>query len=79
MKQKQGNRLRELRDRSRLTLQEVSTLTGYGISTISRHESGDRTLSEEAIVKYASLYKVHTYELFTEKVSKEEAYDNDGE
>lgn len=79
MKKKQGNRLRELRDRSRLTLQEVSTLTGFGVSTISRHESGDRALSEEAIVKYASLYKVHTYELFTAKVAKEEAYDNDGE
>ena len=78
MKKKQENRLRELRDRSRLTMQEVSTLTGFGISTISRHESGDRALSEEAIIKYASLYKVHTYELFTDKVMKEEI-DYDGE
>jgi transcriptional regulator with XRE-family HTH domain len=60
----QPNRLKELRDRSRLTLQEVSTLTGYGVATISRHENGGRSLSEEAILKYASLYKVHTYEIF---------------
>lgn len=60
------NRLRELRDRSRLTLQEVSILTGFTVSTISRHENGGRSLSEEAIIKYAGLYKVHTYELFRE-------------
>lgn len=70
-------RLRELRDRSRLTLQEVSTLTGYGVSTISRHESGERALSEEAIVKYASLYKVHTYELFN--IATEEDMTDDSE
>lgn len=59
-----NNRLKELRDRSRLTMQEVSILTGFDVSTISRHESGDRGLSSEAIDKYASLYKVRTYELF---------------
>ena len=58
------NRLKELRDRARLTLQEVSLITGYSVPTISRHESGGRGLNEEALIKYASLYKVHTYELF---------------
>ena len=58
------NRLKELRDRSRLTLQEVSLITGYSVPAISRHESGGRGLNEEALVKYASLYKVRTYELF---------------
>lgn len=58
------NRLKELRDRSRLTLEEVSTLTGFAVPTISRHESGGRSLSEEAIAKYAALYKVQTHELF---------------
>jgi transcriptional regulator with XRE-family HTH domain len=58
------NRLRELRDRSRLTLEEVSLITGFKPATISRHESCGRSLSEEAIDKYASLYKVKTHELF---------------
>ena len=58
------NRLRELRDRSRLTLEEVSILTGFSVPTISRHESGGRSLSEEAIVKYAALYKVPSHQLF---------------
>lgn len=58
------NKLRELRDRSRLTLQEVSILTGFSVPAISRHESGGRGLTKDAIEKYAALYKVHTYELF---------------
>lgn len=60
----QENRLRELRDRSRLTLQEVSILTGYSVPTISRHENGGRSLTEEALGKYAALYKVPTHQLF---------------
>jgi len=58
------NRLKELRDRSRLTLDEVSTLTGFDITTISRHESMDRSLSDDAIERYAKLYKVNTHEIF---------------
>lgn len=58
------NRLKELRDRSRLTLEEVSIITGYSVPTISRHENGGRSLSEEAVLKYAALYKVNTHELF---------------
>ena len=68
------NRLRELRDRSRLTLEEVSLITGFNVTTISRHESGARSLSEEAIVKYANLYKVHTYEIYR---TLDEAEDED--
>ena len=58
------NRLRELRDRSRLTLEEVSLITGFAVPTISRHENGGRSLSEEAIAKYAALYKVPTHQIF---------------
>lgn len=58
------NRLRELRDRSRLTLAEVSILTGFDPTTISKHEAGTRGLTEEAINRYAALYKVQTHELF---------------
>lgn len=58
------NRLRELRDRSRLTMQEVSVLTGFSVATISRHENGSRSLSEDAVDKYARLYKVRTYEIY---------------
>ena len=60
------NRLKELRDRSRLTLEEVSLITGFSVPSISRHENGGRCLSEDAVMKYASLYKVQTHELFLE-------------
>lgn len=70
------NRLKELRDRSRLTLQEVSILTGFSIPTISRHESGGRALSEEAVLKYAALYKVNTHELFMVTPKEEELEDD---
>ena len=72
-----NNRLKELRDRSRLTLQEVSIITGFGVSTISRHESGERGLTEDAILKYAALYKVPTHQLFMNPSSEEEV--NHGE
>lgn len=65
------NRLKELRDRSRLTLEEVSMITGFAVPTISRHESGGRSLNEEAIQKYASLYKVPTHQLFINPVKEE--------
>lgn len=67
------NRLRELRDRSRLTLEEVSIITGFSVPTISRHENGGRSLSEEAAQKYASLYKVPTHQLFMEPLEGDEA------
>lgn len=69
------NRLRELRNRSRLTLEEVSTLTGFGVPTISRHESGGRSLSETAIAKYAALYKVPTHQLFMDPMTEKDEGD----
>lgn len=60
------NRLRELRDRSRLTQEEVSTLTGISVAAISRHENCSRGLSQDAIERYAGVYKVHTYEIFVD-------------
>ena len=73
----QENRLRELRDRSRLTLQEVSILTGFSVPTISRHENGSRSLTEEAIAKYAALYKVPTHQLFLKPFGGESDADKD--
>lgn len=66
------NRLREFRDRSRLTQEEVSQLTGFSVAAISRHENCSRSLSEEAVIKYANLYKVHTYELFIDPSDSDE-------
>ena len=81
MKEATPNRLKELRDRSRLTQEEVSMITGYSIATISRHESGSRKMDMDAIDRYAKLYKVRTYELFVDPGVETEPYygDEDGE
>lgn len=71
------NRLKELRDRSRLTMQEVSIITGFSVPAISRHENGGRKLSEEAIAKYAALYKVPTHQLFIDPAMEEGVEDDD--
>lgn len=64
MKDVQANRLAELRERSRLTQEEVGKLLDLAPSTVSKHESGTRSLSPELVEKYAGLYKVSTYELY---------------
>ena len=61
---KMTNRIRELRERSRLTQEELGKLTEYDYTTISRHESGDRALDAEAIKKYARVFKCETFEIF---------------
>ena len=71
------NRLKELRDRSRLTQDEVSMITGYSVATISRHESGSRGLSQDAIDRYSRLYKVRSYELFVDPGTESEPYYGD--
>ena len=58
------NRLRELREACKLTQQEVAKLLDIDHTTVSRHESGSRSLDPEDIQKYARLYKVESYELF---------------
>jgi transcriptional regulator with XRE-family HTH domain len=66
------NRLRELRETCKLTQQEVAKLLDIDHTTVSRHESGSRSLSPEDIQKYARLYKVESYELFIDPKSLQE-------
>jgi len=66
------NRLRELREACKLTQQEVAKLLDIDHTTVSRHESGSRSLSPEDIQKYARLYKVESYELFIDPKNLQE-------
>lgn len=67
------NRLRELRDRSRLTQEEVAKMLEYDHTTVSRHESGDRALDADDIKKYSRLFKCESYELFLPAVTEAQA------
>jgi hypothetical protein len=61
------NRLRELRDRRKLSQTEIGMLLGgRSPAVVSRHENTRKKIAHDTIVKYAEkIYKVDTYELFT--------------
>jgi len=64
------NRLQYLRTRGKrdgglwLTLEEAAKCLGYSLSTVQRHETNTRSLSEEDVVAYSNLYKVRADQLF---------------
>lgn len=61
------NRLAELRARGIVLSQnQVGKLTGCDGATVSRHESGERSMTREQIIAYAELYGVPTHELFVD-------------
>ena len=59
------NRLRDQRQRSRLTVAEVAKLLGVSPATISQWENGGRNIPLDRVPDIAGIFKVHTYELFT--------------
>ena len=61
---KKENRLRTLRAESKLTLAEVAKCLDLDLSTVSRHESGARGLTQDDIRAYARLYKVESLAVF---------------
>jgi DNA-binding XRE family transcriptional regulator len=61
------NRVRELRERARLTQAEVAKLLDVNESDVSRWESGKRPLSPAAIEKIAAVFKVRSWELFLDR------------
>lgn len=60
------NRVRVLREQSRLTQEELATLTGFSLSTVCKHEARSRGLTDQAIAAYAKVFKVKTYEIFVD-------------
>ena len=72
------NRLKELRTRAYLTQQEVADFFEVTVAVVSGHENVARSLSHDAILRYARLYKVFSYEIyFTAPGSKHEWKDGD--
>lgn len=67
-------RIREFRERARLTQSELAKLMEVDTTTISRHESGSRGLSHTEIAKYCQVFKCMSHELFftPEQVQVEE-------
>lgn len=63
-KTRNRNRLAFLRKASKLTQEEVAKLIGVDVTTVCRHESGERTMSAKEIESYANVYKCTPTELF---------------
>ena len=61
-----GTKLRRLRDKNRLSQQEVSDLLGVKQNTYSRWESDYSTFKVEYLVKLAEIFKVNPVELLPE-------------
>lgn len=58
------NRLKTLRERSRLSQTEVAKFLGISLSTVCRHENSSRGLQKDVLIAYAGLYKVTSAEIF---------------
>lgn len=58
------NRLKELREQSKLTQEEIAKLMDLDFTTISKHENMDRSIKDTDLEKYARIYKVQTHEIF---------------
>lgn len=63
---KNENRLAKLRTERKLTQAEVAKVLDLDVTTVCKHETGDRGLRSEEVAKYAKLYKVQSHELFME-------------
>lgn len=66
-----ANRLKELREERKLTQEETGKILGIDGTTVSKHENGSRSMSDETVRAYARLYKVETYEIFMEPKNDE--------
>lgn len=58
------NRIKELREESKLTQLELAKLMDLTPSTVNKHENALRRLTEEGVRKYAAIFKVPTHHIF---------------
>lgn len=69
-----GTHLRELREKSQMTLKEVSKIIGVDISLLAKIERAERQPTKEFIKKVAILFKADENELIVEFLSDQIAY-----
>jgi transcriptional regulator with XRE-family HTH domain len=66
------NRIKELRKKAGLNQRELGKLIGKNGFIVSRHERGSQMVAHETILRYATVLKVYTYELFFRPVRRGE-------
>lgn len=63
------NRIKELRENSKLTQKELALLVGKDHTTVNKHENHLLPVPKEAVVLYAKVFKIETFELFYDSAS----------
>lgn len=58
------NKIRQYRERAKLTQAELAKLVDLTIPSVSRHETGVKPLTDAMLAKYAAVFKVPTHKLF---------------
>lgn len=70
------DKIKEVRLKNKITIQELSKLTGLSLASISMYESGKRIPSAENIHKIANALNISIDELFEEKSNRNEHYNS---
>lgn len=68
----EGN-LRELRNRSNLTLKQVANSIGVSVSTLSNYEQGTRTVNIHLVLKLSKVYDCTAEEIIQAQIKSLEA------
>jgi predicted nucleotidyltransferase len=70
-----GNRLRELRKASGLTLRQVAVASGIDPAVLSKMERGERRINKAQVIQLAELYKADIRELMVLFLGEKVLYD----
>jgi len=74
-----GLKLRELREKSGLSLRKVAMQVDIDVAILSKMERGERKFSKELILKLADLYKANSDKLIIDFLSEKVLYELEDE
>jgi|SRR3989304_7126433 len=69
-----GQKLREFRENSGLTLRKAAMKADIDVAILSKMERGERKLTKELILKLAALYKINSDSLIVDFLSEKVIY-----
>jgi len=74
-----GLKLRELREKSGLSLRKAAMQADIDVAVLSKMERGERKLSKELVLKLARLYNANSEKLLIEFLSEKVLYEIENE
>lgn len=70
-----GNKLRELREKSGLSLRKAAVQIDVDVAILSKMERGERKFSKELVLKLANLYNTNSDDLIIDFLSEKVYYE----